>query len=200
MGALIGRHLRLVNMCQPDVLTYIIQRLHRAHGISCKAGRAESGGFLFCRDFHRDADQIGLELHHKSIIHHAAIDTHETAVTVGLAAHGVVAICHLEGDAFQHGAYHMLPRGAAGESDQHTAGILVPVGGCQTGKGGHEVYAVAVGYRQCHLFRLAGTVDDTDAVFQPFHSGACDVRRAIQAVGGLSVQAPHAAGKESLIG
>ncbi len=81
----------------------------------------------------------------------------------------------------------MGPAGAAGQADDCTARIHIPVRGAQPGKCRDHVHILVVLDlpRQCIGFR--SIADDTQFVTQPLHSGAGNEYRTLQRVGWLAI-------------
>ena len=89
---------------------------------------------------------------------------------------------------------------AAGDADDRTSGILIPVRCAKTGKGRYDVAAVCVRHLFCHIFRVLCRVNQTHFIAQPLNCGTGYEDGAFQRVGYFSVQSPGDCRDKSIFG
>ena len=89
---------------------------------------------------------------------------------------------------------------AAGDADDRTSGILIPVRRAKTGKGRYDVAAVCVRHLFCHIFRVLCRVNQTHFIAQPLNCGTGYEDGAFQRVGYFSVQSPGDCRDKSIFG
>ena len=90
----------------------------------------------------------------------------------------------------------MPVRGAAGDAQQRTARVLVPVGGAQAGQRRHEVHAAVVFHRVSQVVDVGRGADQAGTVTQPLDGRATHEDAAFQCVGGLAADLPGHGGQQ----
>src|SRR5699024_9275086 len=113
--------------------------------------------------------------------------------------HGPDKIRHLIGDGFLRGPDDMFPPGAAGDAHDAAPGVHVPVGGAQTGKGGHQVDAAVVFDLLGVVFGVPALVEETHLVPQPLDHGAAHKDGAFQRILDLAVQPDGNGGDQAVL-
>lgn len=114
--------------------------------------------------------------------------------------HGFEYIAGLVGDGFQGSAYDVGGACAAGKAEEGAAGVAVPIGGAESGKGGNHVEAVGIGNLEGEGFALGGGCDNTEFVAEPLDGSASGEDTAFKGVGGLIVDLPGDCGKQVVVG
>ena len=79
---------------------------------------------------------------------------------------------------------------AAGQAYDGAAGVLVPVGGAQTGEGGHHVAAVGVRHLAGHVLGVAAVLQNLQLVPKPLNGCTGDENGTFQRIVHLAVQPP----------
>ena len=92
------------------------------------------------------------------------------------------------GNSLQHGPDDVVARRAAGEADEHTAGMRVPVGSTEAGERRDADHAAGVGNPAGGRLGLGGRSQQAHFVAQPLHRCAADEDAPLQGV-------VHAVGK-----
>ena len=88
----------------------------------------------------------------------------------------------LERDGLNGGTGDMSPGHAARQAHDGPAGVLIPVGRAEPGKGGHEKHAAVVPHRGGKGLNLGGVADDLETVAQPLHHRPGDEHAALKGV------------------
>ena len=113
--------------------------------------------------------------------------------------HGIEHIGYLKGNRFQRGAGNVRFAGATSEAAEAGAGIGLPVGRPQAGKGGHQHHALAAVHLLCQRLDFMAVAYKVKVVAQPLHNGAGHKHAAFQRVlGGLAALLPRH-GAEQLV-
>ena len=88
--------------------------------------------------------KIRLKLHQKVVGARAAVRTQRLQGNTGVLLHRTQHIRRLIGKRFQHRTHDLCAAGAARQSNEHAAGIRVPVRRAQAGKRRHKIYPARV--------------------------------------------------------
>ena len=132
-----------------EVTGRALRDLVGAGGQAGQVGRAQGCRLDHPGAHHRNAEQVGLELHEQVVDAGAAVHAqlgHRLGAAFGrVAAHGLQQGGALVGDGFQRRAGDVRHRAAACEADDGAARVGLPVGCAQAGEGGHEHHAARVG-------------------------------------------------------
>ena len=84
----------------------------------------------------------------------------------------------------------MSGSGAASQTSDGAAGVLVPVWRSQPGKGRHQVHSAAVGHAGGEGLDIRRGLDQPQPIAQPLNDGAPNKDAAFQRVVGLSIGLP----------
>ena len=84
----------------------------------------------------------------------------------------------------------MPPGHAARQAHDGPAGVLIPVGRAEPGKGGHEKHAAVVPHRGGKGLNLGGVADDLETVAQPLHHRSADEDAPFEGVVDLVADLP----------
>ena len=162
-AASFARQLGLKGALGAPLLREFVQPGVQAGVQAGQVGRAQRGGFDHGRPHHRDAQQVGLELHQQVVDAGAAVHPQfahrHAAGGHRVAAHGGEQGGALEGDALQRGARDVGHGGAAREAGEAAAAVGLPVGRAQAGEGGHQHHAAGVGHALGQRLHLAAGLD-----------------------------------------
>src|SRR5438552_11667116 len=86
-----------------------------------RVGRTERGGFRNGRTDDRDVQHIGLELHQRFVVDHAAVDLERRERDARVGVHGLDDLLRLPGGRFEDGACDMALVHVPGEPCDHAA-------------------------------------------------------------------------------
>ncbi len=175
-------------------------RAPETDGETGKVGGAEGGGFEHRGSNNGNAEEVGLELQHEVVGGGSAVDPELGDRIAGFRLHGVKDVADLEGDAFEGGAGDVARCGSAMDADDEAAGVGVPVGRAEAGKGGNEDDATGVRDRCGEGFDVAGVPDEAEVVAEPLDDGATDEDGAFERVFQLLAGAGGQRGNEAVLG
>src|SRR5690606_24730058 len=162
-------------------------------------GGAESRSLQHGRAVHRGTKEIGEPLHRQVARHHAAVDAQDRTCTLGpIPAHGVDEIACLIADRFQRGPGKLVRSRIAGQAEQGSAGVRVPVRCSQAGEGGDEIYILVGVSRSGHHAGLVGPLQDLEPVPQPLHRRAGDEDGAFEGISRSAVEPVGDGGKQTI--
>ena len=89
---------------------------------------------------------------------------------------------------------------AAGDAHNRASGVLVPVGGAQSCKGGNHITAVGVLYLLGHILGIRRGIYNPHLVPQPLDGGAGNEDGTFQSIIYFAVQAPGNGGNQAVLG
>ena len=125
-----------------------------------------------------------------------AVGAEEGDVAAGVLPHGEHEVGDLGGDAGEDGAGDVGASGAAGDAQNGSPRIHIPIGGTKSGEGGHHHHAAAVGDGGRQHVDLRGGGDDPQLVAEPLDGAAAVENAALQRVGGFAVHLPRHGGEQ----
>ena len=170
----------------------------KTHGEPGEVGGAERGRLGDARADDRHAEEIGLELHERTVDGGAAVDAELAEFEFRIGLHGGEQIGALVGDAFEGGAGEVGGGGAARKTDNRAAGGGVPVRRAEASEGRNEKDSAVIRDARGEGFDVGGGGDETKTVAEPLDDGAADEDATLERVfeRGVGAEAPRDGGKE----
>ena len=153
-----------------------------AGGKSCQVRRSQRGCLNAFRAKNITIENIRLKLHKEVVGACTAIHLQFIQADSGVGLHSLQHLPGLVIEGLQCRPDKMVPADTAGQTDNNTAGILIPVGGSQTGKGRYHVDAVGIRHRQAQLLRLGCCFNKAQFISQPLNSRTGDENTSFQRV------------------
>ena len=161
--------------------------------------RPQGGGFNHLGAQHRNAQQVGLELHQQVVHTGPAVDAQLGDWLGGIPVHGLQQRGTLKRNAFQGGAGNVGHGGAARQAHHRAACIGLPVGRTQAGEGGYQHHAAGVGHALGQGLHIGAFVKGAQAIAQPLHHRTANEDRAFQGIGGGAVGLGGTGGDEPVV-
>jgi hypothetical protein len=141
-------------------------------GQAGRVGGAERGGLGDRRPAHRDAEDVGLNLHGQAVGGYPAVHLEHLQADPRVLLHGLDHVPGLVADGLQGGAGQVRPGVEPGQADDRAARVGPPVRREQPGEGRHEVGAAGVVDLRGQRLALRRRGDDAELVTQPLHGRA----------------------------
>ena len=126
-----------------------------------------------------------MELHEEVVGRRSPIDVQHRKRHARVLGHGAGQIAHLVGDRLQSRPHDVGTPGAAGETQNGTAGVGIPPGGAQARERGHDEDAVGRGHTASDGVGFGDAVDDAELVAEPLDEGAGHEHTALERVLGV---------------
>ena len=123
------------------------------------------------RPLDRNTQDIGEPMHEQLVLCHPAVDLeHDRPQPIG--GHRFEQIVGLVDHAVERRACDLAAARGTRQSDQGAAGVGIPIGRAEAGKGGHQVHSAAIADRSGQGFDVGGARYETQSVAQPLNRGA----------------------------
>ena len=177
----------------------LLPALPHAGGKAGQIRRAKSGGLPDGRAQHLLVQDVGLELHQEVVAAGTAVHLQGADGDVGVLLHGPHQVGALVGDGFFCRADDVVLGGAAGDAQNGTPGVHIPVGCAQTGKGGHDVHAAVVRHLLGVILGIAAVLNEVHPVPDPLDDRAAHKDRAFQRILHLAVKADGNGGDQTVL-
>ena len=177
----------------------LLPALPHAGGKTCQIRRAKGGGFPDGGAQHLLVQDIRLELHQEVVAAGTAVHLQGADGDIGVLFHRPHQVGALVGDGFLCRADDVVLGGAAGNAQNGTPGIHIPVGRAQTGKGRHDVHAAVVRHLLGIVLGIAAVLNEVHPVPDPLDDRTAHKDRAFQRILHLAVKADGDGGDQTVL-
>ena len=148
---------------------------------------------------HLLVQNVGLELHQEVVAAGTAVHLQGADGDVGILFHGPHQVGALVGNGFLGCADDVVLGGAAGDAQNGTPGIHIPIRCAQTGKGGHDVHAAVVRHLLGVVLGIAAVLNEVHPVPDPLDDRAAHKDGAFQRILHLAVKADGDGGDQTVL-
>src|SRR5215203_5279413 len=165
-------HLRLVAAPEPPAVLELLAILPEPGRQPREVRRAQSRGLEGLRNLDRDAEDVGLELHHPPVCRGATVGSEGGDGRPRVRLHRLDHVAGLVAHTLERRPCQVRPCAAARQADDGAPGVRVPVRRPEAHERRDEVHVVVGVEARGELLRLLGVLYDAEAVTEPLHRRA----------------------------
>ena len=169
-----------------------------AGGKARQVGSAKGRCFADGRAQHGFVQDVRLELHQKLVAGSTAIHFQGGDGLAHIQLHRVHQVIALISDGLLRRADDMVLGGAAGNAHNGPAGVHIPVGCAQSGKGRNNIHPAVIRHLLGVILRIPAFLDHAQAIAHPLDDRPAHKHTALQRILHLAVQADGNGGQQAI--
>ena len=164
-----------------------VRRFVKTDSQSCQVRRTHCSCLWIRRTHHWHTQEICLSLHQEVVGAGAAVNPKFGKFDRRIGFHRGEEISNLKSDAFESSSSNVRSGTPAGQSEDGTPGVRIPMRSPESDKSGHQIHTAIVRDACRQTFNLRRRLDDSETVTQPLHDRSGNEDAAFECVFGYIV-------------